>query len=91
VDDCVFRDLPEPRYPEDELSAEPWYHVGQHDVFPEEFERFLQLSGTMRAAFLERHGTLFTRRSWADLQQRLRDGEVLDLYPYSSNVRLVRG
>jgi isocitrate dehydrogenase kinase/phosphatase len=89
--DCVFRDVPEPRYPEDELSAEPWYHVGRHDVFPEEFERFLQLSGTTRAAFLERHGTLFTRRSWADLQQRLRDGEVLDLYPYSPDVRLVRG
>jgi len=91
LDDCVFRDMPEPRYPEDELSAEPWYHVGMHDVFPEEFERFLQLSGMMRAAFLERHGTLFTRRHWADLQQRLREGEVLDLYPYSSDVRLVRG
>ncbi|MEE8134336.1 MAG: bifunctional isocitrate dehydrogenase kinase/phosphatase [Gemmatimonadales bacterium] len=91
LDDCVFRDVPEPRYPEDELSAEPWYHVGRHDVFPEEFERFLQLSGTTRAVFLERHGTLFTRRGWADLQERLRHGEVLDLYPYSSEVRLVRG
>ena len=89
LDDCVFRDVPPPRYPEAELSAEPWYHVGQHDVFPEELERFLQVTGTTRDAFLERHGTLFTRRFWADLQHRLRNGEVLDLFPYNADCRLV--
>ena len=33
--------IPPPRTPEDEMSAEPWYSVGPHDVFPEEFATFL--------------------------------------------------
>ena len=36
-----FRDIPPPRYPEDELSAEPWYSVSPGDVFPEEFRHWL--------------------------------------------------
>lgn len=32
-----FRDIPTPRYPEDELASEPWYSVAPNDVFPEEF------------------------------------------------------
>ena len=32
-----FRDIPPPRYPEDELASEPWYSVSPGDVFPEEF------------------------------------------------------
>src|SRR5690606_6879806 len=36
-----FRRIPPPRYPEDEMSAEPWYSVAPNDVFPEEFPRFL--------------------------------------------------
>ena len=35
--ECNFRELPEARTPEEELSAEPWYPVGPRDVFPEEF------------------------------------------------------
>ncbi len=29
-----FRDIPPPRYPEDELASEPWYSVSPGDVFP---------------------------------------------------------
>ncbi len=32
-----FRKIPEPLYPEQELSSEPWYSIGEQDVFPEEF------------------------------------------------------
>src|SRR5699024_11315564 len=32
-----FRDIPPPRYPEDELASDPWYSVSPGDVFPEEF------------------------------------------------------
>ena len=34
-----FRDIPPPRYPEDELSGEPWYSVSPGDVFPEDLFR----------------------------------------------------
>ena len=30
---CNFRRLPQARYYDDEMSAEPWYTVGEHDVF----------------------------------------------------------
>jgi hypothetical protein len=35
--DCVFRDIPQARNEEDEMAAEPWYPIGKHDVFPEQF------------------------------------------------------
>ena len=28
-----FRDIPPPRYPEDELASEPWYSIAPNDVF----------------------------------------------------------
>ncbi|MDT1883838.1 bifunctional isocitrate dehydrogenase kinase/phosphatase, partial [Acinetobacter baumannii] len=36
-----FREIPPPRYPEDELASEPWYSVSPGDVFPEEFRHWL--------------------------------------------------
>ena len=33
---------------DDELAAEPWFYVGENDVFPEEFIRFLGLRGRLR-------------------------------------------
>ena len=39
--ECNFRQIPPPRYPEDEWSAEPWYSVAPNDIFPEEFATFL--------------------------------------------------
>ena len=38
--ECNFRQIPPPRYPEDEWSAEPWYSVAPNDIFPEEFATF---------------------------------------------------
>ena len=39
--ECNFRKMPTPRNPLEELSDEPWFGVGENDIFPEEFERFL--------------------------------------------------
>ena len=43
VTDCVFRDLPQPRFEEEETSGEPWFHCGPHDVFPEQWLQFLSI------------------------------------------------
>lgn len=77
-----FRKIPEPRFPEDEMSAEPWYSVGPHDVFPEEFPRFLFTDLKQRKLFKELHGDLFDASFWQGLQEAIREGKVIDVYPY---------
>src|SRR5260221_7005840 len=39
--DVTFRRIPPPRSYEEELSAEPYWRVGEGDVFPEQFDPFL--------------------------------------------------
>lgn len=80
--DVNFRKIPEPRYPEDEMSAEPWYSVGPHDVFPEEFPRFLFTDAKLRKEFRELHGDLFTAAYWQGLQEAILAGKVIDVFPY---------
>ncbi len=41
ITDCQFRVIPQARTEEEEMSAEPWYPIGKHDVFPEQFGTFL--------------------------------------------------
>jgi isocitrate dehydrogenase kinase/phosphatase len=70
------------------VAGEPWYFVGEHDVFPEEFRAFLGLRGELLEAFLAAHGDLLTPAFWAGMQERLRHGEIIDVYPYRSSRRL---
>lgn len=88
LSECTFRDFPEAQYPEDEMAAEPWFHVGPNDIFPEEFERFLGLTGPSRELFLRLHSCLLQAAFWRDLQARHAAGEVLDLFPYPDRTRL---
>jgi isocitrate dehydrogenase kinase/phosphatase len=85
--DCRFRELPA-EADEPGPGEEPSFYVGPHDVFPEEFERFLGLKGELRAAFLDAHGELLKPRFWLDMQQRIRAGEYPDFYPYPAGCRL---
>ena len=50
--DCVFRTLPQATTPDQEMAAEPWFYVGENDVFPEEFDAFMVPPGRLRNAFL---------------------------------------
>jgi isocitrate dehydrogenase kinase/phosphatase len=90
LQDCRFRRIPPPRSLEDELSAEPWFHVGEHDVFPEEFAAFLVPAGPLRETFLAAHGDLLTVEFWQRTQERLRAGDIFDFYPYRQSRRLPR-
>ncbi|HET7600273.1 MAG TPA: bifunctional isocitrate dehydrogenase kinase/phosphatase [Gemmatimonadales bacterium] len=83
-----FRRIPPPRSDEDEFSAEPWFHVGEHDVFPEEFSPFLVPAGELRETFLAAHGDLLTVEFWTGVQRRLRAGEIFDFFPYRQSRRL---
>jgi len=88
--ECNIRSLPQPRTEEEEMAAEPWYYVGELDVFPEEFSAFLVPSGPLRDVFLSAHADLLTVEYWRGMQQRQRDGEVVDIFPYNAARRLER-
>jgi len=82
VTDCNFRDVPAATNPEDEMRAEAWFYVGEQDVFPETFINFLGFSDAQRAALLRVHGEILTAAFWRGVQQRLREGEVVEVLPY---------
>ena len=80
--DCNFREMPRPRDYDDEMASEPWFSVGEHDVFPEEFAPFLGLSPQLLDVFQGAHGDLLTARYWQTMQARIHRGEVIELLPY---------
>ena len=80
--DVNFRAVPEPRTPEEELAAEPWFSVGKNDVFPEEFRRFLFGKAEIKRLFAALHGELFTPEYWRGLQRAILDGKTMDVFPY---------
>jgi isocitrate dehydrogenase kinase/phosphatase len=82
VTECSFRDLPPATDPEDEMRGEAWFYVGEHDVFPETFLNFLGFDDAQRAALLRVHAEVLTAAFWRGVQQRLADGEVLEVLPY---------
>ena len=77
-----FRHIPEPRTPEDEMASEPWYSIGPLDVFPEEFPPFLFADAGQRKLFDELHGELYNADYWKGLQEAIRAGKVIDVFPY---------
>jgi isocitrate dehydrogenase kinase/phosphatase len=82
VTDCRFRDIPQSRFEEDEMRAEAWFHVGENDVFPETFMQFLGFDPHLKEVFLKVHGEIMTADWWRGIQQRLIEGEVLEVLPY---------
>ena len=82
VTECRFRELPE-----DDGNSESFY-VGPLDVFPEQFPRFLGMDEDLRAALLKAHGDVFDVRWWQNLQAAIRAGQIVDVPPYSEQVRL---
>jgi isocitrate dehydrogenase kinase/phosphatase len=64
VSDCVFRDLPQASCEEEETSAEPWFHCGPHDVFPEQWLPFLSIPPALSTVFTQHHGDLLTAAWW---------------------------
>ena len=82
--------MPQPSSMEEEFAAEPWFHVGEMDVFPEEFRAFLVPPGRVRDAFLAVHRDLLDVEYWQGVQRLLLDGEVFDVFPYRRSARLKR-
>ncbi|RZT05524.1 isocitrate dehydrogenase kinase/phosphatase [Duganella sp. CF402] len=87
ITDCHFRPIPEPRNEEEEMASEPWYPIGKHDVFPEQFGSFLLGNPKIRKYFLKHHADLLTPEYWQARKQRIEQGLVEDVYPYPQQIR----
>jgi len=83
VTECSFRDLPAARDDDDEMRAEPWFYVGAHDVFPEQFLEFLGLRGELREEFLQHHEDLLTADYWRKLKASHLAERYLEVVPYT--------
>ena len=88
--DCNFRTIPTTDDPLLEMAADPWFSVGERDVFPEEFRAFFLLPGPLGEAFLAQHADLLDVEFWRRMQTRQTNGEVVDVLPYREERRLAR-
>ena len=68
--DVSFRALPTARDEVEEAAAEPWFHVGARDVFPEEFLRFLFPPGGCASCSSRCTGTCWTPRGGRPARRR---------------------
>ncbi|MEA3138262.1 MAG: isocitrate dehydrogenase kinase/phosphatase [Gammaproteobacteria bacterium] len=84
VSDCVFRDLPRARNEEEEASAEPWFHCGPRDVFPEQWLPFLCIPPALSEVFKRHHASLLTA-AWWRAQAALAPAAAAALMAQSSN------
>ncbi|WP_175836605.1 bifunctional isocitrate dehydrogenase kinase/phosphatase [Burkholderia anthina] len=85
--DCNVRRVPPPRNEEDELSGEPWYTVGPHDIFPETYGPFLLGDPRVRSVFMKHHADFFEPALWQASKDKLLQGELPDFYPYDVSIR----
>ena len=88
MDVPVFRRIPPPRTIEDEFAAEPWYPVGEHDVFPEEFGVFLTAHKKLRQIFTRLYPHLLDYKFWQRAQDDIRQKKQRHFYPYKRKYRL---
>jgi isocitrate dehydrogenase kinase/phosphatase len=89
--DCNFRHIPKPRTEQEEMQSGTWYTVGPDDIFPEEFRLFFSGNIKARKMFEEIHSELYDVDFWTDLQAQIRDGFVVDVFPYRRVKRFNRG
>ena len=77
VSDCVFRDLPQARTEEEEISAEPWFYCGPRDVFPEQWLQFLSIPAALREVFVRQHECLLTAAWWRAQAEPIPDAGLI--------------
>ena len=85
VTQCNFREIPRAQDDADELRADSWYYVGESDVFPEEFIKFLSMNQALREFFLANHGELLTAHYWRNIKSMHEAGEVSLVVPYRTS------
>jgi len=80
--DCNFREPPQARDEYDEMRADTWFYVGENDIFPQQFIRFLAMDAHLKARFLEVHGDLLNAEFWRRVKAKHLADEVPEVLPY---------
>ncbi len=83
ITECNFRDIPEAEDVIDEMRSDTWYYVGENDIFPQEFIKFLAMDEELRSLFLEVHKDLLTADYWREIKARHLEGQVSVVVPYN--------
>jgi isocitrate dehydrogenase kinase/phosphatase len=86
VTDCNFRDVPEASFDEDEMRPDSWFYVGENDVFPAEFIKFLSMDKQLKELFHEVHGDLLTAEYWREIKRQHLENQILEVVPYYRQV-----
>ena len=84
----IFKKIPEAKTYEQEMASEPWYYVGQNDVFPEEFKYFMLPNPYMKEVFNKKYKKLLDADYWVSIQEKIKQNGVMDYYPYGSEKRM---
>ena len=82
VTECRFRELPEPDDDFDLMDPGTVGYIGPHDIFPEEFIKFLAMEAGLRRTFMQQHGDLLTAQYWRGVKRRRLAGEIAHVVPY---------
>ncbi len=90
MEDMTFRHIPPAKSYEEEIAAEPYWRVGDADVFPEQFSSFLVAEPRAREIFYEYHRDLLDPGFWQAKQELVRAGEQEDVFPYPEALRFTR-
>jgi len=79
--------MPQPRTFDEEMASEPWFHVGDNDFFPQQFESFVASQPRFREEFLTQHAELLEPAYWKQVQDDIRRGKRCDVFPYQQHKR----
>ncbi|HYR34891.1 MAG TPA: bifunctional isocitrate dehydrogenase kinase/phosphatase [Burkholderiales bacterium] len=90
MEEMSFRRIPPAKSYEEEMAAEPYWRIGEADVFPEQFDSFLVSEPRAREIFYEYHRDLLKPEFWQAKQELVRSGEQEDVFPYPQECRFKR-
>jgi isocitrate dehydrogenase kinase/phosphatase len=90
IGEMHFHRIPPARSYEEELAAEPYWRVGESDVFPEQFDCFLVADPRARQIFYEYHRDLLDPEFWKGKQELVQAGLQEDVFPYPEEARFPR-
>lgn len=82
LDECRFRHWPDTEDDVMSMSSEPWFHVGEDDVFPEQFPLFMGLAPARLQSLRSIHAELFNPDWWQQTQAQVALDQELDVPPF---------
>lgn len=84
--DMYFRELA--NNPDDYLDSHS-YSAGPNDVFPQQLTTYVLPNAQYREAFLRYHHDLTTVKYWQQAQQKIKQGEYQNIFPYPDKQRFI--